>query len=231
MSNFLTASIGKKFVMSVTGLFLVMFVAVHLTLNLMLIVDDSGDLFNMAAHFMATNPVIKIMEPMLALGFIIHIVWSFWITLENRKARPIKYAKQDLKSSKTWASRNMLILGGFVLAFLVMHIMHFFWKIKVTGDPLLAEVSVLQAGAHVHMENAYALVASLFKANALYCVIYMIGSILLGMHITHGFWSAFQTIGWNNKIWQKRLEVVALIYAIVIAVGYSIIPLYFLIKF
>ncbi|MCL3780326.1 succinate dehydrogenase cytochrome b subunit [Prolixibacteraceae bacterium JC049] len=231
MSNFLTASIGKKFVMSVTGLFLVVFIAVHLALNLMLILDDSGDLFNMAAHFMATNPAIKIMEPVLALGFIIHIVWSLWITVQNMKARPVKYAKQDLKNSSSWASRNMLILGSLVLVFLVMHIMHFFWKIKVTGSPLLEEVTVMQGGVHVHMENAYALVASLFKSNALYSVLYIAGAILLGMHITHGFWSAFHTIGWNNKIWRKRLEVVALIYAIVIAVGYSIIPLYFLIKF
>ncbi len=231
MQNFLTASIGKKFVMSITGLFLLIFIAVHLVLNLMLIIDDSGDLFNIAAHFMATNPVIKVMEPLLALGFLIHIIWSFIITIQNMKARPVRYAKRDQKGTSSWASRNMLILGGLISVFLVVHIMNFFLKMKFTGDPLLQEVQVVYGGVHVEMENAYALVTTLFKSSSLYCLFYIAGAIFLGLHLTHGFWSAFQTIGWNNKNWMKRLEVIAIIYAVLIAVGYSIIPLYFMIKF
>lgn len=83
MSNFLTSSIGRKFLMSITGLFLVMFIAVHLAINLLLIFDDSGELFNLGAHFMATNPLIKIMEPLLGLGFMIHIIWSFFLEYQN----------------------------------------------------------------------------------------------------------------------------------------------------
>jgi len=223
MSNFLSASIGRKVFMSLTGLFLISFLCIHLTLNLFLIFDDSGSLFNAAAHFMATNPIIKIVEPILALGFIIHIIWSGWITLENMKARPQGYASGD-QLLKWWApSKNMFILGGMILAFLILHIFNFWVKIKITGDPLL--------GTNEEMHNTYALVAALFKNNLVYDVIYMIGGILVGLHISHGFWSAFQTIGLSNINWMKRLKFLAIFIGYVFAIGFSSIPLYFLIKF
>lgn len=223
MSNFLSASIGRKVFMSLTGLFLISFLLIHLTLNLFLIFDDSGNLFNQAAHFMATNPIIKIMEPILALGFIIHIIWSGWITLENMKARPQGYASGD-KLLKWWEpSKNMFILGGMVSIFLVLHIMNFWVKMKITGDPLL--------GSDESMHNAYALVSNLFKSSPVYDVIYIIGGIFVGLHITHGFWSAFQTIGLSNINWMKRLKFVANLIGFVFAIGFSSIPLYFLIKF
>lgn len=230
MSNFFRASIGRKILMSVTGLFLLVFVAVHLCLNILLIFDKSGDLFNMAAHFMATNPLIKVMEPVLALGFLIHIIWSFMISLENMKARPINYNVGNKSETKTWASKNMLILGALVLVFLIIHLLNFFTKIKFAPESL-GQIDVMQAGASVRMENAYALVSTLFINSPLYCIIYIVGAILLGLHLTHGFWSAFQTIGINNKIWEKRLQVIAKIYAIVVAVGFSVIPLYFMLGF
>ena len=227
MSNFLSASIGRKVFMSLTGLFLISFLFIHLTLNLFLIFDDSGNLFNLAAHFMATNPIIKIMEPILALGFIIHIIWSGWITLENMKARPIGYASGD-QLLKWWApSKNMFILGGMILIFLVLHLLNFYVKIKLTGDPLLSQVSI----AGVEMENAYALVSTLFKTSLLYDLIYILGGIFVGLHISHGFWSSFQTIGLNNVIWRKRLNFLAVLIGFVFAIGFASIPLYFLIKF
>jgi succinate dehydrogenase / fumarate reductase cytochrome b subunit len=227
MSNFFTASIGRKFLMSITGLFLMLFIVVHLTINLLLIFDDSGDLFNMGAHFMATNPAVKIMEPLLGLGFLIHIIWSFLISWENWKARPVKYNKQDLSNASSWSSRNMLILGALVLVFLVIHLYNFYLKIKITGSPLLDHVTV----GGVDMENTYKLVSSLFIGNWIYSLLYVAGGILLGLHVTHGFWSSFQTIGLNNQIWMKRLQTIAWVYAAIVAVGFSVIPLYFLIKF
>ncbi|KJF44369.1 MULTISPECIES: succinate dehydrogenase cytochrome b subunit [Draconibacterium] len=224
MSKFLTASIGRKFVMSLSGLFLVVFIAVHLGLNLLLIFDNSGDLFNQGAHFMATNPLIKIMEPILGLGFIIHIVWSFFLEYQNWKARPVKYAKKNMSGASSWASRNMLVLGGLVLVFLIIHIINFFVKMKFTGDPLLAEVTI--NGEHMH--NAYALVSSAFINSAALGIFYILGGILLGIHLSHGFWSAFQTLGLNNKHWLNRWKVIGTIYAILIAVGYAVIPLYFM---
>lgn len=226
MSKFLMASIGRKFLMSITGLFLVMFIGVHLTVNLLLIFDDSGELFNVGAHFMATNPMIKIMEPLLGLGFMIHIIWSFFLEYQNWKARPVKYHKQDLSGASSWASRNMLILGALVLVFLIIHIINFFWVIKFNPHEL---GTVVIDG--VEMEDTYTLVADMFKGSVLYDIFYIIGGILLGLHLTHGFWSAFQTLGLNNKNWMSRLQFLAKVFAFVIAAGFAIIPLYFLIKF
>jgi succinate dehydrogenase / fumarate reductase cytochrome b subunit len=229
--SFLNASIGRKFLMSITGLFLILFLLVHMSINLMLILDDSGDLYNMAAHFMATNPLIKIMEPVLALGFIVHIVWSLIITLQNMKARPVKYTKTQQGQNSTWVSRNMLILGAMLFTYMGLHLFNFWWKMKFAGHPLLEEITVMQAGIPVKMENAYALVADLFKSSVLYCIIYIVGGWLLGLHISHGFWSAFQTIGLNNDIWRKRLYALAQIIGWIFTVGFAVIPLYFMIKF
>jgi succinate dehydrogenase / fumarate reductase, cytochrome b subunit len=227
MSNFLSASIGRKVFMSLTGLFLISFLSLHLTLNLLLIFDDSGILFNQAAHFMATNPMIKIMEPILALGFIIHIIWAGWITLDNMRARPQGYASGD-QLLKWWApSKNMFILGGMILVFLVLHIFNFWVKLKITGDPLLTKAT----GTGVEMHNAYALVSNLFINFPLYDVLYVIGGILVGLHISHGFWSSFQTIGLNNINWMKRLKFLANLIGVIFAVGFSAIPIYFLLKF
>jgi len=226
MSNFLTSSIGKKVIMSLSGLFLIAFLCVHLALNLLLIFDNSGDLFNQGAHFMATNPIIKIVEPILAIGFIIHIVWAITLTLQNQKARPIKYALRNQSDNATWASRNMFILGGLVLIFLAIHLYNFWWNIKFPslGTPL-AETNV----GGVEMENTYALVAGLFRESIVYCGLYILGAIFLGLHLTHGFWSAFQSIGFSNDIWRKRLSALGYIFAVIIAVGFSIIPLYFIV--
>lgn len=224
MSNFLTSSIGKKIILSLSGLFLIAFLCVHLALNLLLIVDNSGELFNIGAHFMATNPIIKIMEPILAIGFILHIVLASILTLQNRSARPIKYDRRSQAGNCTWSSRNMYILGGLVLIFLCVHLWNFWWKIKFAGDPLLTEISVDGTA----MENTYALVAGLFKSSVIYCLLYILGGIFLGLHLTHGFWSAFQSIGFSNQIWRKRLECLAKIFALIIAAGFSIIPLYFM---
>ena len=226
MSNFFMTSIGRKFLMSITGLFLVMCIGVHLTVNLFLIFDDSGELFNKGAHFMATNPMIKIMEPILGLGFLVHIVWSFFLEYQNYKARPVKFAVRNASQSSTWASRNMLVLGSLVLVFLVMHLIDFYWIIKFKPH----EMTTVMLGG-VEMEDTYTLVSSLFKASAVYCILYVLGGVLLGIHLSHGFWSAFQTLGLSNKNWLNRLQFLGKIYAILIAVGFSVIPLYFLLKF
>jgi succinate dehydrogenase / fumarate reductase cytochrome b subunit len=220
MSNFLMTSIGRKFLMSITGLFLVMFIGVHLTVNLLLIVDDSGELFNLGANFMATNPMIKIMEPILGLGFVVHIIWSFFLEYQNWRARPVKYEQRKPGDSSSWASRNMLVLGVLVLVFLIMHIIDFFWVIKFNPE----HIETLENGD-------YTLVSSLFKESIVYCFFYIIGGVLLGFHLSHGFWSSFQTLGLSNKNWLKRLQFIGKLYAIIIAVGFSAIPLYFLIKF
>ncbi len=213
MSCFLSSSIGKKLVMSLSGLFLVLFVFVHLLLNSFLLFDSTGELFNAGAHFMAM-PVIRFgLQPVLALGFIIHIVYAIILTLQNQKARPQKYAVQNLSNSSTWSSRNMFVLGGLVLVFIAIHLVHFFVPIQITGN--------------VH--DDYALVKGVFQHESLglvYTGLYVLGGVLLGLHLLHGFWSAFQSIGFSNRIWRSRLEAVGRCYAIFVAAGFIIIPIY-----
>ncbi len=222
MSNFINSSIGKKLIMSISGLFLIVFLLVHLTANLFLL--GGSDAFNLSAHFMDTNPLIQIMQPILALGFFLHILYSLIVQFHNWKSRPVNYAKVNQKEASTWASRNMIWLGLFVFAFLITHIINFFWVIKF-GD--LATVVV----DGEKMEDAYSLVSGLFTNGTIgivYSVIYIIGFIALGLHLHHALWSAFQTIGWSNIKWRKIWTVIGDIYAILIAVGFSVIPIYFL---
>jgi succinate dehydrogenase / fumarate reductase, cytochrome b subunit len=226
MSGFLKSSIGQKFLMSITGLFLIVFLLVHLTANLFLLAGP--DMYNIVTHFMDSNPIIQIMQPVLAIGFIVHILYALLLTLQNRKARPEKYNKFEQGHSSTWASRNMFVLGSLIFIFLVMHLINFFWKMKFTGSDLYAEITV--NGQVMH--NAYALVTGLFldeKLGLLYSLLYILGAFALGLHLQHAFWSAFQTLGWSNDTWRKRLEIVGNIYALIIACGFAIIPLYFLI--
>jgi len=223
MGNLFSSSIGKKLIMSITGLFMITFLVLHLTLNLLLLCK-SGDAYNLAVNFMGTNPFIKIMEPVLALGFIFHIVYAFVLTVKNSAARPVKYNTQDQAVSSKWASRNMFVLGFAILLFLGLHIFNFYVKMKFTGG--LGEVTI----DGVEMHDAYTFVSDLFINYPLFDAIYIVAFILLGFHLSHGFWSAFQTIGWSNNLWRKRLSVIGTIYAVVITIGYSIIPLYFLLK-
>jgi len=220
MLKFLNSSIGKKFLMSLSGLFLITFLLVHLTLNSFILFDSSGELFNQAAHFMATNPIIKIVEPVLAIGFILHIFYAIILTLHNLTTRPVGYVKQNLRNSSSWSSRNMFVLGLVVLTFLVIHVANFFWKIKFTGHELLEQ------GTVDGMENAYLLVTTFFIEWWWIVITYVIGSIALGLHLYHSIWSAFQTLGFSNQLWRRRLTRVALLLSIVIAGGFALIPLW-----
>ncbi len=222
MSNFFTSSVGKKFIMSVSGIFLMLFLIVHLTVNSLLMVGP--DAFNSAAHFMTSNQFIMILEPILGLGFVVHIIYSGYITLQNQRLRPVKYNKINRTKSTTWPSRNMFILGGLVLIFLVIHLSNFFWKVKFGHLP-----TTMVDG--VEMKNLYDLVSELFIKWWWYDVIYILGAVFLGLHLSHGFWAAFQSLGWDNDLWRKRLKAIAYIFAVIMAAGFATIPLYFLITF
>ena len=221
MSSFFTSSVGKKFIMSVTGIFLMLFLIVHLTVNSLLLVG--ADAFNEAAHFMTTNSVIMVIEPILALGFIVHIIYSAYITLQNQRLRPVQYKRVNRWESTSWPSRNMFILGGFVLIYLVIHLSNFFWKVKF-GDIETVTVHGTQ------MDNLYGLVATLFENWWWYDLIYILGAIFLALHLSHGVWSAFQSLGWDNPLWRIRLKWIGYVFAALMGVGFSVIPLYFLIS-
>lgn len=206
--------------MSLSGLFLLSFLLVHLVLNSFILFDSSGELFNQAAHFMATNPIIKVVEPVLAIGFILHIIYALILTIHNLRTRPVGYHKQTQGHSSSWSSRNMFVLGIVILTFLVIHVANFFWKIKFTGHELLEHVGP------DGIENAYLLVTTFFMDWWWIVIVYVIGSVALGLHLYHAVWAAFQTLGLSNRLWRRRLSRVSLLAAIVIGGGFAIIPLW-----
>jgi len=213
MANIFSSSIGKKIIMSISGLFLILFLLVHLTINFLVLLDSDGAIFIAAAHFMGTNPIIRIMEPMLLIGFFFHIFYGIYLAILNNAARPVQYAV-PIKTEASWSSKNMLITGFAIFAFLVVHIWNYFYKIKFTD--------LITSG----QMNEAELVKSLFLPERWYfLVFYIISFILLGLHLNHSLQSAFQTMGLNNKVWLPRLKIASTIYAIVIAVGFSLIPI------
>ena len=222
MAVFFRSSIGQKLIMSISGLFLIIFLIVHLTVNSFLVFDCSGELFNRGAHFMVTNPVIKIVEPVLFIGLIIHFLYAIILTLQNQFARPVKYKKVKPQKEVKWASQNMFVLGGLVFLFLAIHLTNFYFKMR------FGHIGTVTYDG-VEMEDAFTLVVNLFGV-WWYSLIYIAGAIFLGLHLYHAFWSAFQTIGLSNNKWRKRLEVIGTLYAILIAAGFAFIALFFLIQ-
>lgn len=208
--GFLSTSIGRKIVMSITGLFLISFILVHLGVNLLTLVGR--DTFNEAAHFMATNPLIQTMQYVLALGFIIHIGQGINLSLKNNKARPIPYAMNKPSASSSLSSRSMLVTGVLVLLFLILHMKDYFWELKFDDMNGYA--------------TDYDLVVALFK-NPLYSALYVFSFILLGIHLNHGFQSAFQSVGANHSKYTPMLKMAGSIFSIIVAVGFSAIAIYF----
>ncbi len=226
MSSLFCSSIGKKMLMGLSGIFLMLFLVIHLLLNSFLLIPDGGEMFNAGAHFMATNPIIAVIEPILAIGFLVHIIYGALLTLQNRNARgSARYASGNKTTGVTWASKNMFILGSVILAFLVLHIAHFWVKMKLTGDPLLDPITISIAGVPTLVENAYALVNETFKYLWI-VVVYIVAGIGLALHLSHGFWSSLHSIGFNNDIWRKRLTIVGNIYAWVVGLGFASIALF-----
>lgn len=214
MSNIFSSSIGKKIVMSLSGLFLIAFLLVHMIANLFIFVG--ADAYNEVCHFMDTNPLIKLMVPFLALGFAVHIIYAFILTIHNRKARPVKYVCKDLKGSSTFASRNMLVLGIIVLGVLAIHLNDFWAEMQM---------QTLILGNHENLTAPYELVVNKFS-NPCFVALYVVWVVALWFHLTHGFWSAFQSVGLSNNIWISRLKCAAKLYAFVVAVVFIAIPLY-----
>lgn len=208
MNKILFSSISKKFVMALAGLFLLLFLPVHLIINMMLLKPDPEP-FNKAAHFMATFPLVKIVEILLLVSIIIHITYGIILQLQNWLSRPVGYAGGS-KSETSFFSKFMIWTGASILTFLILHFFNFYFvKLGlVPGNP----------------EDFYGLAHALFKIPA-YNYIYLACFLLLGLHLYHAFKSAFQTLGLNHRIWTPVVNIVALAYAIAIPLGFGIISI------
>jgi succinate dehydrogenase / fumarate reductase, cytochrome b subunit len=221
ITNFLTSSLGKKIIMSLTGLFLIVFLVVHLTGNLQLMYDDGGEAFNVYAHFMTTNELIIFLSYGLYAFILLHIIQGILIALQNRGARKKGYAVANRKSN-TFASRNMALLGLLVFFFLAVHMGDFWYKMKFTGELDM----ITYAGYDFAVKDLYGRVNTAFQEWWI-VLIYVLGLIALALHLWHGFQSAFQTLGLNHKKYTPIIKGLGKIYSIVIPLGFAIIPLYF----
>jgi succinate dehydrogenase / fumarate reductase cytochrome b subunit len=220
MSGFISSSIARKVAMALSALFLIIFLIIHLAVNLTSLFSE--DLFNELSHFMGTNPLIQFaMQPVLIFGVVFHFVMGFILELRNKRARNVKYAKFNGAASSSWVSRNMVYSGAAILAFIVLHFIDF-WIPEINTKYVLGDMSGAFPGqdGYRYFEELQHKFMPTWRVAA-----YVVAFIFLGLHLAHGFQSAFQSIGFNNK-YTKCVKNLGVIYSIVIPLGFIIIALF-----
>ncbi len=217
MANFFTSSIGKKILMAGLGLFLIIFLLVHLGINLLLVLSENRDAFNLAAHFMATNIVIKIFEILLFGGLLLHSLYGVIVQIQNWFARPVGYKKTN-NSETSFFSKFMIYTAVIVLIFLVLHLLDFYLKAKFFNGTQVVMINGKE------YEDLGLLVIKKFQLPG-YIIFYIACFVILGFHLLHGFQSAFQTIGLNHKIYTPVVKTLGVLYTIFIVTGFTLIPL------
>lgn len=210
-----TSSLGKKFLMGATGFFLITYLIVHASINALIFFNDDGATFNTVAHFMLHNWIVRILEIGLFAGFILHIIQGLLLWKQNRAARVVKYAVQKYPPEIKWYSRYMGWLGTFILLFLVMHLYQFWGSTKH---------ELYFNGPSVDL---YQQMKEIFT-NPVWFILYMIGLASLLFHLLHGFQSAFQTFGINNRRWLPLVKGIGVFYSIVICLLFASMPLAFM---
>jgi succinate dehydrogenase / fumarate reductase cytochrome b subunit len=220
-SALFTSSIGKKLVMSLTGIFLITFLVVHAGINACIFADlfdptDDGEMFNRAAHFMGSSWVIRAAEIGLFAFIILHVVQGFAVEIQNRSRRGVGYAKQMGNKGSKWYSRSMGLLGTLLLLFLIMHISQFWVPSRITGLP--------EASYNPEHHDMFGRMMLTFE-NPLYVILYVLGCISLAYHLAHGFQSAFRTLGVYNKRYLALLHGVGLGFSILIPLVFALMPI------
>lgn len=216
--QFFSSGVGKKVIMSLTGLFLILFLVIHLIGNLQLLKDDGGESFNLYAAFMVSNPLIKTVSYGLYFFILLHAIQGILIAGYNKSTKGSKYAVQNSPKT-TWASKNMALLGVLILAFLLLHMGDFWYKMKFTEQLPMIEYD----GQSV--KDLYGRVALAFQE--LWIVMaYLAGLLALGFHLWHGFQSAFQTLGLQHRKYTPAIKTLGKLYAIIVPLGFAIIPIY-----
>jgi succinate dehydrogenase / fumarate reductase cytochrome b subunit len=213
--KFLNSSIGKKFLMAVTGSFLLIFLIIHLVGNITLFFG-AGAFNTYVSTLDVVKPLIRVIEVVLLGAFVLHIFNGLRLWLENKRARGITYKVNGAKENSTIFSRTMAVTGSTILIFLVSHLATFFWRFNV-HDPMGLATNHQYYDVVVYFFNMW-----------WYSILYVVAMIFLGYHLNHGFQSAFQTFGWNHKRYFPMIEKIGTIYAIIMALGFASMPIYFL---
>ncbi len=208
---FLTSSVGRKIIMSLSGFFLCSFLIVHVYINLFLLKQDRGSTFDTYAEFMATYPLLRPLEIILFAGFLLHAFVGVWLWLTNRSMRPQRYKVSRAADSSSLSSRIAFWTGAFVFLFLVIHVNTFFVQSRFFPDG----------------ETMFERVAAAFR-NPWNDVFYFIALVFLGYHLKHGFQSAFQTLGLRTKKYERLIDIVGILFWLIIPICFAAMPLYFL---
>lgn len=211
--KFFRSTIGKKILMALTGLFLISFLIVHGAINAMIFYNDGGKTFTHWAHFMATNPVIRTLEIVLILGFLLHILQGLLLWKQNRNARgAVRYQVVSPPKQSTWYSRSMTLLGTLILLFLFIHTSNFWIPNRkhqfMTGEEL----------------PLYQMIIATFQ-NPIEVIIYLLGCFSLYWHLLHGFKSSFQSLGLNHLKYNKVIVVVGTAFSALISLLFALMPI------
>jgi succinate dehydrogenase / fumarate reductase, cytochrome b subunit len=215
MSQTNTVSVTRKYVMALTGLFLCVFLIEHLYGNLLLYANDKGAAFIEYSHSMTHSILIRIVEIVLFAAIVVHVVQAIGLTIRNNKARPVKYAVNKASENSSWYSRNMGLTGSLIFFFLVIHLNTFFVAYRITG---------LEGD-----NNVAKLVKTSFE-EGWYSSLYLIALVFLGFHLNHGFQSAFQSLGLNDKKYAPVLKNIGTAFAVLITLGFASFPVLFYFK-
>lgn len=211
------SSIGKKVIMSVTGICLILFLTFHMAMNVVALF--SGEAYNLVCELLGANWYAVVATLGLAALAVIHIVYAFILTMQNKAARGSeRYAVTEKPGKVEWASQNMLVLGIIVIVGLLCHLYNFWAKMML--------VELLQAdGLDKAADGAYWIQQTF--SNGAYVVVYLVWIAALWFHLTHGFWSALQTLGLNGKVWFCRWKVIGIAYVTVVCAAFAVVVLRF----
>ncbi len=213
-SGLLKSSIAKKVAMALSGLFLMLFLAQHFFINMMSVF--SADVFNSISHFMGTNPLIQfVIQPILIVGVVFHFIMGFVLDIQNKKARPVGYASYNGAANASWASRNMIISGSVILAFLALHFYDFWFP-----EMIYKYVEFNPADETRYFPELVEKFHSPVRT-----ALYSLSFILLSLHLRHGFSSSFQSVGQNNK-YTKGMKGFGLWFSVIVPLGFVVIALF-----
>lgn len=219
------SSVGRKVVMSITGLALILFLTFHMAMNLVAIIN--ADAYNMICGLLGANWYALVASAALAALVVIHFAYATWLTLMNRRARGSEsYAVTARPGKVEWSSQNMFVLGLVVVLGLALHLFNFWYKMQFSE---LLGIHDAVANGGIAPSDGAGFIAYTFS-QPIYVALYLIWLVGLWFHLTHGFWSSLQTMGWNNKIWFERWKLISYIYSTIIIAGFALVVIVFFVR-
>lgn len=221
----INSSVGRKVVMSITGIALILFLTFHMAMNLVSVI--SAEAYNAVSGFLGANWYALVATVGLAALVVLHFVYAIWLTLQNRRARGSeRYAVTTRSKNVEWSSKNMFVLGTIVVLGLALHLFNFWYRMQFAE--IIGIHDPAMNGGFAPTDGA-GLVAYTFS-NPIYVVIYLVWLFALWMHLNHGFWSSMQTLGWNNKIWLNRWKIISTVYSTLLIAGFALVVVWFYVK-